>query len=74
MANLKLFFVAFALALLSVEAQYQIGLGRADCTGPAVEIAFVSIEDILLIACRFAKFLVVSLLSVISQQMKFPIL
>ena len=42
MANLKIIFVAFALALISAEAQFQIGLGRADVTGPSVEVPFVS--------------------------------
>lgn len=36
-----------ALVVLSkvhpTEAEYKIGVGRADCTGPSVEVIFVSI-------------------------------
>lgn len=37
------FSVAYALAILvGICQSYKIGLGRADVTGPSVEIAFVS--------------------------------
>lgn len=34
--------VAFVLLAIGSSEAYKIGLGRADATGPSVEIAFVS--------------------------------
>lgn len=42
MGNLRLFFAVVATVFISIKGEYQIGLGRADVTGPSVEIAFVS--------------------------------
>lgn len=42
MKRLSLVLIALLLTLLPIDIYtYQIGLGRADCTGPSVEIAFV---------------------------------
>jgi hypothetical protein len=35
--------VILLAAVSSTWGQYRVGVGRADCTGPAAEIAFVSI-------------------------------
>lgn len=42
MAHLKLIFSVLALAVFAADAQLTIGLGRADVTGPSVEVPFVS--------------------------------
>lgn len=44
----NLYLTAFLLALLSTKAHaYKVGVGRADCTGPPVEIRFVSKMEII---------------------------
>lgn len=48
---LKLLSIAFTLITISVsnvKADYGIGVGRADVTGPAAEVTFVSILYFLL--------------------------
>lgn len=41
-SNLIFKLVIFTLILKLCHANYKIGVGRADVTGPSVEIAFVS--------------------------------
>lgn len=41
MGNYKLLVAVFAAVVALSDAQFQIGLGRADCTGPAAEVPFV---------------------------------
>jgi hypothetical protein len=44
------------LAVVSATwGQYRVGVGRADCTGPAAEIAFVSISYFLSEFEKFSK-------------------
>lgn len=40
------FLVAGIVCVLQAEAdsEYRIGVGRADCTGPPVEVGFVSVK------------------------------
>lgn len=35
--------VVLMLLAVATEANYKVGVGRADCTGPSAEITFVSI-------------------------------
>lgn len=46
MAYLKLILSVLALTIFAVDAQLTIGLGRADVTGPSVEVPFVSILNL----------------------------
>lgn len=46
MAHLKLILSVLALTVFAVDAQLNIGLGRADVTGPSVEVPFVSDENV----------------------------
>lgn len=48
MKRLNLMLLLIAVVIGSCES-YQIGLGRADVTGPSVEIAFVSISSAILL-------------------------
>lgn len=44
MGNIKIFFAVLVAvaAITAIKCEYLIGLGRADITGPSVEIGFVS--------------------------------
>lgn len=39
--------LAVVVFVISICDGYKIGLGRADCTGPSVEIAFVSLRNLI---------------------------
>ncbi len=44
----------FSLLGLALGAPYQVGVGRADVTGPSVQIEFVRM-NIVVLGCKFHK-------------------
>lgn len=55
MGHLKLLLAVLAIGVALVEGQFQVGVGRADVTGPSAEVHFVSLLTCFLLTVCSSK-------------------